>query len=77
LFSSVDAKSRGMEQFSIDLRKSRLLLQQAYNRHLKLLVQNTMNPSIRLENLQIKVQSLHKSDFFGPNFRRWTFSFGN
>ncbi|KAL7330212.1 hypothetical protein PS15p_205184 [Mucor circinelloides] len=81
LFSSRDTKSKEMEQSSIDLRKSRQLLQQAYNRHVRLTVKtkNTMNPSIRLENLQIKVQSLHKSDFLGlvvlKHVRRWAFSF--
>ncbi|KAI8637435.1 hypothetical protein BD408DRAFT_424560 [Parasitella parasitica] len=77
LYSSIDTKSKEMGQSSTNLQKSRHLLQQAYSRHMKLAVKNTMNPSIRLENLQIKVQALHKSHFLGlGHCGRWTFSFG-
>ncbi|CAO3654516.1 unnamed protein product [Mucor fragilis] len=80
LFSSIDTRAKGMQHSSIDLQKSRRLLQQAYNRHARLtLGKHTPSPSIRLEKLQIKVHSLHKSDFLGSmvfkHVRRWAFSF--
>ncbi|KAF1802334.1 hypothetical protein FB192DRAFT_1436297, partial [Mucor lusitanicus] len=81
LFSSIDTRTKGMQHSSMDLCKSRQLLQQAYNRHVRLTLgkHSTMNPSIRLEHLQIKVHALHKSDFFdlmvSKHVRRWAFSF--
>jgi hypothetical protein len=69
---------KGME-LSINKKSNGYLLKEAHDQNKKQLQRNShtmINLLIRLEYLQIKVQSLYQTDLVWSHLKRWTFPFG-